>query len=154
LFFANTNYVSHFLFISSSDFVGLQDFHIHGFLEVGAAALLVGDMDAKINDQQWKYSVTQEFPDIDLLQPSSSAPSTFASSQSHLKAITASKRMRSAPNQVWYCLLFICIVAAINSASILLCFILAFHGEFVLSFSSIMFSLCSNLCSSGKFCSY
>jgi len=124
LFFANTNYVSHFLFISSSDFVGLQDFHIHGFLEVGAAALLVGDMDAKINDQQWKYSVTQEFPDIDLLQPSSSAPSTFASSQSHLKAITASKRMRSAPNQVWYCLLFICIVAAINSASILLCFIL------------------------------
>ncbi|XP_021312036.1 uncharacterized protein LOC110433786 [Sorghum bicolor] len=86
---------------SSSDFVGLQDFHIHGFLEVGAAALLVGDMDAKINDQQWKYSVTQEFPDIDLLQPSSSAPSTFASSQSHLKAITASKRMRSAPNQVW-----------------------------------------------------
>ncbi|OQU88275.1 hypothetical protein SORBI_3003G444800 [Sorghum bicolor] len=85
----------------SSDFVGLQDFHIHGFLEVGAAALLVGDMDAKINDQQWKYSVTQEFPDIDLLQPSSSAPSTFASSQSHLKAITASKRMRSAPNQVW-----------------------------------------------------
>ncbi|ONM34151.1 hypothetical protein ZEAMMB73_Zm00001d041953 [Zea mays] len=90
----------------SSDFVGLQDFHIHGFLEVGAAALLVGDMDAKINDQQWKYSVIQEFPDIDLLQPSSSAASTFASSQSHLKAITASKRMRSAPNQVWYCLLF------------------------------------------------
>ncbi|ONM34168.1 hypothetical protein ZEAMMB73_Zm00001d041953 [Zea mays] len=85
----------------SSDFVGLQDFHIHGFLEVGAAALLVGDMDAKINDQQWKYSVIQEFPDIDLLQPSSSAASTFASSQSHLKAITASKRMRSAPNQVW-----------------------------------------------------
>lgn len=84
-----------------SDFVGLQDFHIHGFLEVGAAALLVGDMDAKINDQQWKYSVIQEFPDIDLLQPSSSAASTFASSQSHLKAITASKRMRSAPNQVW-----------------------------------------------------
>ncbi|PWZ30729.1 hypothetical protein Zm00014a_036517 [Zea mays] len=84
----------------SSDFVGLQDFHIHGFLEVGAAALLVGDMDAKINDQQWKYSVIQEFPDIDLLQPSSSAASTFASSQSHLKAITASKRMRSAPNQV------------------------------------------------------
>lgn len=86
--------------------MGLQDFHIHGFLEVGAAALLVGDMDAKINDQQWKYSVIQEFPDIDLLQPSSSTSSTFASSQSHLKAITASKRMRSAPNQVWYCLLF------------------------------------------------
>ncbi|KAG2603577.1 hypothetical protein PVAP13_5KG780500 [Panicum virgatum] len=85
----------------SSDFVGLQDFHTHGFLEVGAAALLVGDMEAKINDQQWKYSVIQEFPDIDLLQPSTSSPSTFASSQSHLKAITASKRMKSGPNHVW-----------------------------------------------------
>ncbi|CAL4959213.1 unnamed protein product [Urochloa decumbens] len=84
-----------------NDFVSLQDFHTHGFLEVGAAALLVGDMEAKINDQQWKYSVIQEFPDIDLLQPSTSAPSTFASSQSHLKAITASKRMKSGPNQVW-----------------------------------------------------
>ncbi|CAO2172908.1 unnamed protein product [Urochloa humidicola] len=86
---------------NESDFVGLQDFHAHGFLEVGAAALLVGDMEAKINDQQWKYSVIQEFPDIDLLQPSTSAPSSFASSQSHLKAITASKRMKSGPNQVW-----------------------------------------------------
>ncbi|KAF8646883.1 hypothetical protein HU200_065689 [Digitaria exilis] len=84
-----------------SDFVGLQDFHTHGFLEVGAAALLVGDMEAKINDQQWRYSVIQEFPDIDLLQSSTFAPSTFASSQSHLKAITASKRMKSGPNQVW-----------------------------------------------------
>ncbi|TVU37068.1 hypothetical protein EJB05_19035 [Eragrostis curvula] len=85
----------------NNEFVGLQDFHTHGFLEVGAAALLVGDMEAKINDQQWKYSVIQEFPDIDLLQPSTSTPSTFASSQSHLKAITASKRMKSGPNQVW-----------------------------------------------------
>ncbi|KAK3166632.1 hypothetical protein QOZ80_1AG0048320 [Eleusine coracana subsp. coracana] len=85
----------------NNEFVSLQDFHTHGFLEVGAAALLVGDMEAKINDQQWKYSVIQEFPDIDLLQPSTSTPSTFASSQSHLKAITASKRMRSGPNQVW-----------------------------------------------------
>jgi hypothetical protein len=84
-----------------SDFVDLQDFHTHGFLEVGAAALLVGDMEAKINDQHWKYSVIKEFPDIDLLQPSTSALSTFASSQSHLKAITASKRMKSGPNHVW-----------------------------------------------------
>jgi hypothetical protein len=94
-------------FTTSSDFVGLQDFHTHGFLEVGAAALLVGDMEAKINDQHWKYSVIKEFPDIDLLQPSTSALSTFASSQSHLKAITASKRMKSGPNHVWYALLFI-----------------------------------------------
>jgi len=105
--------------------VGLQDFHTHGFLEVGAAALLVGDMEAKINDQQWKYSVIQEFPDIALLQPSTSAPSTFASSQSHLKAITASKRMKSGPNHVWYALLFIylfiCVVVVIISISFLSC---------------------------------
>jgi len=109
--------------------VGLQDFHTHGFLEVGAAALLVGDMEAKINDQQWKYSVIQEFPDIDLLQPSTSSPSTFASSQSHLKAITASKRMKSGPNHVWYALLFIylfiylfiCVVVVIISISFLSC---------------------------------
>ncbi|KAF0933653.1 hypothetical protein E2562_018886 [Oryza meyeriana var. granulata] len=85
----------------SNDFADLQDFHTQGFLEVGAAALLVGDMEAKINDQQWKYSFIQDFPDIDLLQPSTSTASTFASSQSHLKAITASKRMKSGPNQVW-----------------------------------------------------
>ncbi|KAL6839292.1 hypothetical protein ACP4OV_030964 [Aristida adscensionis] len=84
-----------------NDFADLQHFHTHGLLEVGAAALLVGDIEAKINDQQWKYSVIQEFPDIDLLQPSTSTPNTFASSQSHLKAITASKRMKSGPNQVW-----------------------------------------------------
>ncbi|KAG8079184.1 hypothetical protein GUJ93_ZPchr0007g6397 [Zizania palustris] len=58
-------------------------------------------MEAKINDQQWKYSFIQDFPDIDLLQPSTSTSSTFASSQSHLKAITASKRMKSGPNKVW-----------------------------------------------------
>lgn len=85
----------------SNEFAGLQDFHTQGFLEVGAAALLVGDMEAKINDQQWKYSVIQEFPDIDLLQPSTSTASTYASSQGHLKAITASKRMKSGPSQVW-----------------------------------------------------
>ncbi|XP_006645402.2 uncharacterized protein LOC102706703 isoform X2 [Oryza brachyantha] len=85
----------------SNDFADLQDFHTQGFLEVGAAALLVGDMEAKINDQQWKYSFIQDFPDIDLLQPSTSTASTFASSQSHLKAITASKRMKSGPHQVW-----------------------------------------------------
>jgi hypothetical protein len=100
----------------SNEFAGLQDFHTHGFLEVGAAALLVGDMEAKINDQQWKYSVIQEFPDIDLLQPSTSTPSTFVSCQSHLKAITASKRMKSGPNQVWYGL-FICFPSNLCSSS-------------------------------------
>nr|XP_029120236.1 uncharacterized protein LOC105044449 isoform X2 [Elaeis guineensis] len=79
-----------------------QDAHTHSFLEVGAAALLVGDMEAKMKEKPWKYSVTQDLPDIDLLQPSTATAATnFASSHSHLKAITASKRMKPGPHQVW-----------------------------------------------------
>ncbi|KAK5845135.1 hypothetical protein PVK06_001289 [Gossypium arboreum] len=33
----------------------VQDMSAHNFLEVGAAALLVGDMEAKMNGQPWKY---------------------------------------------------------------------------------------------------
>lgn len=79
-----------------------QDVHTHSFLEVGAAALLVGDMEAKMKEKPWNYSVTQDLPDIDLLQPSTATAATnFASSHSHLKAITASKRMKLGPHQVW-----------------------------------------------------
>nr|XP_010937670.1 uncharacterized protein LOC105056966 [Elaeis guineensis]XP_019710453.1 uncharacterized protein LOC105056966 [Elaeis guineensis]XP_019710454.1 uncharacterized protein LOC105056966 [Elaeis guineensis]XP_019710456.1 uncharacterized protein LOC105056966 [Elaeis guineensis]XP_019710457.1 uncharacterized protein LOC105056966 [Elaeis guineensis] len=76
--------------------------HIHGFLEVGAAALLVGDMEMKRKEKPWIYSVMQDLPDFDLLQPSKVAAATnFASAYSHLKAITASKRMKPGPHQVW-----------------------------------------------------
>ena len=79
--------------------------HIHGFLEVGAAALLVGDMEMKRKEKPWIYSVMQDLPDFDLLQPSKVAAATnFASAYSHLKAITASKRMKPGPHQVWYAL--------------------------------------------------
>ncbi|XP_072984879.1 uncharacterized protein [Typha latifolia] len=85
----------------SDDVRRLQHLHTHGFLEVGAAALLVGDMEAKMKDQPWKYCAFQDFPDIDLFQPSTTAATNFASSHSHLKAITALKRMRAGPHQVW-----------------------------------------------------
>ncbi|XP_008812028.1 uncharacterized protein LOC103723019 isoform X2 [Phoenix dactylifera] len=79
-----------------------QDVRTHGFLEVGAAALLVGDMETKMKEKPWIYSVTQDLPDFDLLQPSKAAAATnFASAHSHLKAITASKRIKPGPQQVW-----------------------------------------------------
>lgn len=79
-----------------------QDACSHGFVEVGAAALLVGDMEMKMKEKPWNYSVTQDLLDIDLLQPlTATAASNFASAHSHLKAITASKRMKPGPHQVW-----------------------------------------------------
>jgi len=75
----------------------------HGFLEVGAAALLVGDMEAKAKAQSWKCTGNQDLPDIDqLLQPSAATmASNSASSHSHLKTITASKRLKPDPHQIW-----------------------------------------------------
>lgn len=75
----------------------------HGFLEVGAAALLVGDMDAKSKQRSWEYTANQDFPDIDqLLQPSTATMAyNIASSRSHLKAIAASKRLKPDPHQIW-----------------------------------------------------
>ncbi|ONK62305.1 uncharacterized protein A4U43_C07F2530 [Asparagus officinalis] len=80
-----------------------QDVRSHGFLEVGAAALLVGDVEAKAKDQSWKHTGNQDLCDIDqLLQPSmATMASNFASSHSHLKAITASKRLKPGPQQTW-----------------------------------------------------
>ncbi|RWW14054.1 hypothetical protein BHE74_00006612 [Ensete ventricosum] len=34
-----------------------QDIHTPGFLEVGAAGLLVGDIETKIKDHSWMYSL-------------------------------------------------------------------------------------------------
>ncbi|KAK1311591.1 hypothetical protein QJS10_CPA07g00238 [Acorus calamus] len=91
-------------FVTESDgFPRPQDIRTHGLLEVGAAALLVGDTEAKMKDQSWRYTGIQKIPDIDqLLQPSSITTATnFASAGSHLKAITAAKRMKPGPHQVW-----------------------------------------------------
>lgn len=80
-----------------------QDVKSHGLLEVGAAALLIGDIEAKAKDQSRKYTGNQDLPDIDqLLQPSTATmASNHASSHSHLKAITAAKRLKPDPQQTW-----------------------------------------------------
>ncbi|KAJ7975837.1 SANT domain-containing protein 2 [Quillaja saponaria] len=83
--------------------VNPQNMRTHNFLEVGAAALLLGDMEAKMKGQPWKYFGTDDMPYLDqLLQPSPVTPITnSASARSHLRAITASKRSRPGPRQIW-----------------------------------------------------
>ncbi|KAF8365032.1 hypothetical protein HHK36_032965 [Tetracentron sinense] len=79
-----------------------QDVSPHSFLEVGAAALLVGDMKTKMKGQPWKHSGSGDIPDFDqLLQPSTITTATnFASARSHVRAITASKRSKPGPHQI------------------------------------------------------
>ncbi|KAF8081557.1 hypothetical protein N665_0879s0013 [Sinapis alba] len=83
--------------------VNLQDMNNCNLLEVGAAGLLVGDMEAKMKGQHWKYFGTAEMPYLEqLLQPASVTMITnSASARSHLRAITASKRARTGPQQIW-----------------------------------------------------
>lgn len=80
-----------------------QDMRKHNFLEVGAAALLVGDMEAKMKGQPWKYFGTADMPFLDqLLQPLPVTTTTNSGyAQPHLRAITASKRTRPGPHQIW-----------------------------------------------------
>ncbi|GAB2222792.1 hypothetical protein Droror1_Dr00016919 [Drosera rotundifolia] len=71
-------------------------------LEVGAAALLVPDIEAKVNGQYWKYFGTADMPYLDqLLQPSSVTGANISSARHHLRIITASKRARSGSHQIW-----------------------------------------------------
>ncbi|VVA97394.1 unnamed protein product [Arabis nemorensis] len=83
--------------------VNLQDMNNCNLLEVGAAGLLVGDMEAKMKGQHWKYFGTTEMPYLEqLLQPASVTMITNSvSARSHLRAITASKRTRAGPQQIW-----------------------------------------------------
>lgn len=78
----------------------------NNFLELGAAALLVGDIDSKMKGQPWKYFGTAEMPYLDqLLQPSPvTTIADSASASPQLRAITASKRTRAGPRQIWYML--------------------------------------------------
>ncbi|KAL0929165.1 hypothetical protein M5K25_001109 [Dendrobium thyrsiflorum] len=80
-----------------------HDLYTHGFIEVGAAALLIGSKEAKISEKSLKYPVSQNLPDVgQLLRPISATEATnFGSVDSHLKAIAASKRMKGGPQQVW-----------------------------------------------------
>ncbi|KAF2296026.1 hypothetical protein GH714_035742 [Hevea brasiliensis] len=96
-----------FLSAENGHAVDLQDMSIHNFLKLGAAALLVGDMGAKMKGQPWKYFGTADMPYLDqLLQPSSFTTITSsACARPHLRAITASKRSKSGPHQIWHVLL-------------------------------------------------
>ncbi|CAH9121339.1 unnamed protein product [Cuscuta epithymum] len=75
----------------------------HNFLEVGAAALLVGDMEAKMKGEPWRVYGSAEMPYLDqLLQPSLLTTVTnSASARAHLRAITALKRSKAGPNEIW-----------------------------------------------------
>ncbi|CAI9768365.1 unnamed protein product [Fraxinus pennsylvanica] len=80
-----------------------QDVRTHNFLEVGAAALLVGDMDPKMKGDPWKFFGSPDMPYLDqLLQPSLLTTVTnSASAHAHLRAITALKRSKTGPNEIW-----------------------------------------------------
>ncbi|KAA3464274.1 SANT domain-containing protein 2 [Gossypium australe] len=93
--------------------VNIQDMRTHNFVQVGAAALLVGDMEAKMKGQPWKYFGTADMPYLDqLIQPSSVTTITnSAAAHSHLRAITALKRSKGGPRQIWHALHFSQIIA-------------------------------------------
>lgn len=84
--------------------VSSQDVGTYSFLDVGAAALLVGNIESKTKGQPWKFFGTDDMPYLDqLLQSSPVTPITdSASSRPHLRAITSSKRSKQGPRQIWY----------------------------------------------------
>ncbi|XP_023763748.1 uncharacterized protein LOC111912257 [Lactuca sativa] len=89
--------------LSSDSPLNHQDMSKHNFLEVGAAALLLGDMEAKTKGEFWRNFGSIDMPYLDqLLQPSLLTTVTnSASARAHLKAITASKRSKTGPHQIW-----------------------------------------------------
>ncbi|KAJ4830406.1 hypothetical protein Tsubulata_018082 [Turnera subulata] len=93
----------HQLLTDSERALDLQGVSSRNFLELGAAALLVGDIEAKMKSQPWKYFGTADMPYLhQLVQPSSITTSTNSvSARSHLRAITSSKRSKGGPRQIW-----------------------------------------------------
>nr|KYP75451.1 hypothetical protein KK1_008185 [Cajanus cajan] len=87
--------------------VNSQGMRAYNFLEVGAAALLEGDIEAKMKGQPWKHFGTDDMPYLDQLLQSSPVTSftNSASACPPLRAITASKRTKAGPHQVWHVLL-------------------------------------------------
>ncbi|KAJ6767991.1 CONDITIONAL LOSS-OF-GROWTH 1 [Salix koriyanagi] len=92
-----------FLSTESDRPVDLHDVSVCKFLELGAAALLVGDMEDKMKGQPRKYFGTADMPYHDqLLQPLSATTITnSASARRHLRTITSSKRSKAGPHQIW-----------------------------------------------------
>lgn len=94
------------VFGGSDQYSNTQDLTRSNLLDVGAAALLVADLDAK-KGQPWRHFGTADMPYLDqLLQPSSmSSVTNSASARQHLRIITASKRTKSGSQQIWQVLL-------------------------------------------------
>lgn len=88
--------------VDSDHNLNTQDLSRHNLLEVGAASILVTDMDARKGDP-WRHFGTADMPYLDqLLQPSSmSSGTSCASARHHLRIITASKRTKSGSQQIW-----------------------------------------------------
>ncbi|KAL8210685.1 hypothetical protein R6Q57_005122 [Mikania cordata] len=94
---------SSLLFPDSDRPLNHKDMSKHNFLEVGAAALLLGDMEAKPKCEFWRNFGSIDMPYLDqLLQPSLLTTVTnSASARAHLRAITASKRSKTDPHKIW-----------------------------------------------------
>ncbi|CAK9156092.1 unnamed protein product, partial [Ilex paraguariensis] len=94
---------SSLLSLESDRVLNSQDMSKHNFLEVGAAALLIGDMEARMKGEPWRIFGTSDMRYLDqLLQPSLLTTVTnSASARAHLRAITASKRSKPGANQIW-----------------------------------------------------
>ncbi|XP_021771175.1 uncharacterized protein LOC110735298 isoform X2 [Chenopodium quinoa] len=88
--------------IVGDKYFNAQDLTRPNLLDVGAAALLVSDLDTK-KGQLWRHFGTADMPYLDqLLQPSSmSSVTNSASARHHLRIITASKRTKSGSQQIW-----------------------------------------------------
>ncbi|EPS63692.1 hypothetical protein M569_11091, partial [Genlisea aurea] len=83
--------------------LSIQDVRSHNLLEVGAAALLLGDMEVKTKGAAWKLFGSADMPYLDqLLQPSLLTTVTNSTAAfSHLRAITAIKRSKPGADQIW-----------------------------------------------------
>lgn len=73
----------------------------HSFFEAGAAALLVGNNDDYLKGGQREELLGGMHNLDNLMQPSSGTSITKSVACSHLKAITASKRTKPGPQQIW-----------------------------------------------------
>uniref|UniRef100_A0A7N0V565 Uncharacterized protein n=1 Tax=Kalanchoe fedtschenkoi TaxID=63787 RepID=A0A7N0V565_KALFE len=78
----------------------LQEMRTRSFFEAGAAALLVGDVEEHVKGQPRGQSGLMPYLDY-LMLPSSGTSIIESVTCSHLKAITASKRTKPGPHQIW-----------------------------------------------------
>lgn len=93
-------------YLCSEHIMNCQEVSKHSFLEVGAAALLVGDMEAKMKGELWRSFGAVDMPYFDKLLQTSllTTVTNSASARAHMRAITASKRSKTGSLQIWHVL--------------------------------------------------